>query len=137
LNPSFTFLINLLESVQRNFTKRIPSISARTYPERLALIGLELLELREDDIIRADFVYGLKIFNYLTPLNPNKVFLIYTPIAFPARSNSPYLRKPAIKPPIKFYPCYTSVVLKLGTLCTCITTIIVVAARLQAWPEKH
>jgi hypothetical protein len=90
-NPSFTFLINLLESVQRNFTKRIPSISARTYPERLTLIGLELLEMRR---LRANLVYCFKILIYIIPFNPNKVLLISTPIGS-TQSNSPYLRKPA------------------------------------------
>jgi hypothetical protein len=90
-NPSFIYLIDLLESVQRSFTKRLPSISSRTYPERLALLDLEPLELRR---LRADLIYCFKIFNNLTPFDANEVFLIYTPIAS-SRSNSPYLLKPA------------------------------------------
>jgi hypothetical protein len=90
-NPCLAYLIELLEGVQRNFTKRIPSISSRTYPERLAIMDLELLELRR---LQFDLVYCYKIFNNLTPFDPKKVFLIYTPIAS-SRSNLPYLRKPA------------------------------------------
>lgn len=90
-NPSLIHLTELLESVQHNFTKRIPSISSRSYPERLATMDLELLELRR---LRFDLVYCYKIFNDLTPFDPNKVFLIYTPIAS-SRSNLPYLQKPA------------------------------------------
>jgi hypothetical protein len=90
-NPSLIHLIDLLESVQRNFTKRIAYISSRTYPERLAIMNLELLELRR---LRFDLVYYYKIFNELTPFDPNKVFSIHTPVAS-SRSNLPYLQKPA------------------------------------------
>ena len=83
-------LIDLIEGVQRNFTKRIPSISSKTYQERLALLDLESLELRR---LRADLVYCFKIFSNLTPHDPNKVFLIYTPVSS-SRSNSPYLQEP-------------------------------------------
>jgi hypothetical protein len=50
-NPGFIYLIDLLEGVQRNFTKRLPSISPQTYLERLASLDLEPLELRR---LRAD-----------------------------------------------------------------------------------
>jgi hypothetical protein len=66
--------------------------------------------------------------------NPNKVFLIYTPIAS-SQSNSPYLRKPA-KASNKVLSMLYFVVLKLGMLHAA-SLFIVVAARLQAWPEKH
>jgi hypothetical protein len=92
-SPTFIYLIDLLESVQRRqrgFTTRLPSLSSRTYPERLALLDLEPLEPRR---LRADLIFYFKIFNNLTPFNPHEVFLIYTPIAS-SRSNSPYLLKP-------------------------------------------
>jgi hypothetical protein len=53
-NPSFIFLIDLIENVQRNFSKRISSLSSLTYPERLALLDLEPLELRR---LRYDLIY--------------------------------------------------------------------------------
>jgi hypothetical protein len=45
-NPDFIYLIDLIENVQRNFTKRISSIASLSYPERLAILDLDLLELR-------------------------------------------------------------------------------------------
>jgi hypothetical protein len=89
-NPSPIFLIDLIEHVQRNFSKRIPSLSSLPYPERLALLDLEPLELRR---LRFDLTYFFKVFNHLTPFNPSDMFLIYTPIAS-SRSNSPNLQRP-------------------------------------------
>jgi hypothetical protein len=86
-NPSFIFLIDLIENVQCNYTKCIPSLSSLPYIERLALLDLESLELRR---LRFDLIYFFKVFNHLTPFNPSDAFLIYTPIAS-SRSNSPYL----------------------------------------------
>jgi hypothetical protein len=76
--------------VQRNFSKRIPSLSSLKYLERLALLNLEPLELRR---LRFDLTYYYKVLHNLTPLNPDIVFHIYTPPEA-ARSNSPYLQKP-------------------------------------------
>jgi hypothetical protein len=39
-NPSFIFLKDVIENVQRNFSKRIPSLSSLPYSERLALLDL-------------------------------------------------------------------------------------------------
>ena len=89
-NPCSVHHINLIENVQRNFSKRIPSLSSLPYQERLALLDLELLELRR---LRFDLIYYFKVFNNLTPFDPSNVFLIYTPIAS-SRSKSPYLQKP-------------------------------------------
>ena len=89
-NPSFIYLIDVIEHVQRNFSKRIRSISTLPYLERLALLDLEPLELRR---LRFDLTYYFKVFNNLTPFDPNDIFTIYTPAAS-LRSNSPYLQKP-------------------------------------------
>ena len=48
LNPTFIHLIDLIENVQHNFTKCIPSLSSLPYSERLAFLDLELLELYAD-----------------------------------------------------------------------------------------
>jgi hypothetical protein len=90
-NPSQKYLIDSIEHVQRNFTKRIPSLSSLHYPERLASVGLEFLELRR---LRFDLVYYFKILNKLTPFCPDDAFIIYTP-AECSRSEFPYLQKPA------------------------------------------
>jgi hypothetical protein len=89
-NLSFIFLIDLIENVQRNLSKRIPPLSSLPYSERLALLDLKSLQLHR---LRLDSIYFLKVFNYLTPFDPSDAFLIYTPIAS-SRSNSPYLQRP-------------------------------------------
>jgi hypothetical protein len=69
----------------------MPSLSSLPYPERLATLGLELLELRR---LRFDSIYYFKVLNNLTPICPENAFIIYTP-AERSRSESPYLQKPA------------------------------------------
>ena len=46
LNPSHEYLIDKLENVQRQFTKRITSLSHLTYQKRLSVLKLEPLEMR-------------------------------------------------------------------------------------------
>jgi hypothetical protein len=89
-NPSQKQFIDLIENVQRSFSKRIPSLSLLSYHERLAFLNLEPLELRR---LRFDLTYYYKVLHNLTPLTPNDVFAIYTPMES-SRSRSPYLRKP-------------------------------------------
>jgi hypothetical protein len=89
-NPCLIYLIDSIENVQRYFTRRIVSLSALPYFERLALLGLEPLELRR---CQFDLTYYYKVFNHLTPFVPADVFLIYSPITS-SRSESPYLLKP-------------------------------------------
>ena len=43
-SPSYIRQINLLESVQRNFTQRIPGCSHMSYPHCLAFLNLQTLE---------------------------------------------------------------------------------------------
>jgi hypothetical protein len=45
-NPCHVHSIDVLENMQHNFSKPIPSLSSLTYLERLALLNLEPLELR-------------------------------------------------------------------------------------------
>jgi hypothetical protein len=54
-----------IENVQRRFTKRIFSISQLSYSERLAVLGLDTLELRR---LRSDLVLYYKIFHGLAHL---------------------------------------------------------------------
>lgn len=63
--------IRALEAVQRHFTRRIPSLIDLSYPERLALLDLETLELRR---LKADLVLYYKIYNNLTPW-PSDLYL--------------------------------------------------------------
>ena len=89
-SPNLIHLIDLIENVQRNFTKRLPSLSSLPYTERLAHIDLDLLELRR---LRFDLIYYYKVLNNLTPLDPYVVFSVYTPSPW-SISEMPYLLKP-------------------------------------------
>ena len=90
-NPCSVFLTDLLESVQRSFTKRIPSISNFSYAERLALLNLDTLELRR---LRFDLIFYYKVFNHLTPFDPQTTFHVYQPPTS-LRCNTPFIQKPA------------------------------------------
>jgi hypothetical protein len=77
-NPNYIYLIDLIENVQRKFTKALPSISFLPYSERLASLNLVCLN------------YVEQLFNHLTPFNPSEVFNIYSPSAC-SRSELAYL----------------------------------------------
>jgi hypothetical protein len=83
-------LIDVIENVQRNFSKRIQSTLSLSYLKRLAVLDLEPLELRS---LRFDLIYYFKVLNHLTPFDPKDIFTIYMPDAS-LRSNSLYLQKP-------------------------------------------
>jgi hypothetical protein len=89
-NPTQKYLINLLEKVQRSFTKRIPSISHLSYTDRLSALNLELLELRR---LRFDLIGYYKIINNLTDISPSDFFTFYVPPAS-SRTPMPTLQKP-------------------------------------------
>jgi hypothetical protein len=93
-SPSLLYLIEVLESVQRSFSKRLPSLSSLTYAERLAVLNLETLELRR---LRFDLIFYYKVFNHLTPFDPDLVFTIYSPPNC-LRSNEPFILKPITVP---------------------------------------
>jgi len=46
LSPNLVYLIDLIESVQRQFKKRIKSLASVPYSNRLNLLNLQSLELR-------------------------------------------------------------------------------------------
>jgi Reverse transcriptase (RNA-dependent DNA polymerase) len=52
-NPSHKHLIDTIENVQRRYTKRIPYLTSLSYPERLAALKLDTLELRR---LRVDLI---------------------------------------------------------------------------------
>ena len=73
---SHKYLIDQLENVQRRFTKRVTSLKNYSHPERLAILGLEPLELRR---LHCDLIQYYKIFNNLTSLNPAEYFIVHQP----------------------------------------------------------
>lgn len=75
-SPTSVHMIDLMESVQRKFTKRIPTLCNLSYPERLAVLNLESLELRR---LKFDLI---NYFKFLAlDFNPEiaKRFLIHVP----------------------------------------------------------
>lgn len=70
-NPSPKYLIDLIENVQRKFTKRIHSISHLSYLERLSVLNLEPLELRR---LKFDLIMYFKTIKCLTCIDPGTVF---------------------------------------------------------------
>ena len=89
-NPTFIYLIDLVESVQRRFSKRIPCLSNLSYTDRLARLGLESLELRR---LRFDLINYFKVLNDMSPIVSTDHFLIHRPITS-SRSSMPLLQKP-------------------------------------------
>ena len=65
--------INALERVQKHFTKRIPSLSNLSYPERLTALDLEPLELRR---LKSDLVLYYKCLHDLVALPSSEYFTI-------------------------------------------------------------
>lgn len=60
-----------IELVQKHFTKRIPLLSRLSYPERLALINLEPLELRR---LKSDLVLYYKCLHNSSALSSHDYF---------------------------------------------------------------
>jgi len=89
-SPNLVYLIDLIESVQRKFTKRINSLSSLSYSSRLASLNLQPLEQRR---LCFDLTNYYKILNGLSSITPTDYFLIYTPISS-TRSTIPSLQKP-------------------------------------------
>jgi len=65
--------INAWEKVQKHFTKRFPSLANLSYPERLAALDLEPLELRR---LKSDLVLYYKCLNDLVALLSSEYFTV-------------------------------------------------------------
>jgi len=90
-NPTHKYLVDKLENVQRQFTKRITSISHLTYHERLSILDLESLELR---CLRYYLIQYYKILNNLTPLLNYAKYFNYPQPSSSSRKPSLFLVKP-------------------------------------------
>ena len=71
-SPHLLKHINAIERVQKHFTKRIPSLSNLSYPERLAALDLEPLELRR---LKSDLVMYCKCLHDLVAIPFNDFFV--------------------------------------------------------------
>ena len=74
-SPHLLKYINSIERVQKYFTKRIPSLREYSYPERLALIGLEPLEVRR---LKTDLILYYKSLHNLIAIPFNDYFNLQT-----------------------------------------------------------
>ena len=66
-SPSQIGLINSIESVQRSFTKRLPSLNNLSYSERLSVLGLQTLEHRRlitDLLTCYNIINGHSVFQF-------------------------------------------------------------------------
>ena len=70
-SPNQKKYIDLIEKVQRRFTKRIPCLHTLPYLDRLKAINLPSLELRR---LHFDLFYYYKILHNLTDINPDIFF---------------------------------------------------------------
>ena len=82
--------IDLIEKVQRKFTKRIPCLRTLPYLERLASINLPSLELRR---LHTDLLYYYKVMHHMTPFTPEQLYNYHTPPSS-LRSAIPFIITP-------------------------------------------
>jgi len=86
-SPNLIYLIDLIESVQRKFIKRMNSSASWLYSNRLNLLNLQPLELRR---LHLDLTNYYKIPNGLSHFTATDYFLIYSSITS-TRPNMPSL----------------------------------------------
>jgi hypothetical protein len=93
------------------------------------LIWSSSIELR---MLRVDLIYYNKVFNHLTPCNPNDVFIVYSPDAR-SRSNLPYLETPRTSSPVSFTCNLDQFFVCVGSIyigCVCLRAC---GLKLQRW----
>ena len=100
-NPYQVKYKNLIERVQRNFTRWIPALHDLPYSERLALLNLETLECRR---LKFDLTLYYKIFHGLVAIDSANHFNYYSAILSP-RNTSPKLIKP-VKGTTNYFNCF-------------------------------
>ena len=72
-SPRCIYLIDLIEHVQRNFTKHLHGLKNKSYNDRLKICGLELLECCR---VQKDLIFLYKILNNLVLLNFDNDFIM-------------------------------------------------------------
>ena len=78
-SPHTKSRLNLVESVQRYFTKRLPGLNSLTYAQRLTSLQLQSLEHRR---LISDLVMTFNIIHGYTALNFDDVFSFSTNLSF-------------------------------------------------------
>ena len=93
-SPVYKKHIDLIERVQRHFTKMISGLYDLSYPERLAITGLDSLELRR---LKFDLIMYYKIINDQTCLNAEDFFNFDCSLKVTRTSSNLKLIKPRYK----------------------------------------
>ena len=70
-SPHYLKYINLIENIQRRFSKHIPSLKNLSYPARLAKLGLPSLELRRRQF---DLITCYRVVHFLFHTGNNSFF---------------------------------------------------------------
>ncbi len=83
-----------LEKIQKHFTRRIPALRDLSYGERLAVLGLETLELRR---LKCDLILYYKILNGLSSLATDTYFQFVDHLRFTRSLDKLQLSKPLSK----------------------------------------
>ena len=73
-SPYYIYLIDLLENVQRNFTKKLSGLCNFNYTERIRVCNLETLELGR---IRVDMLFVYKLLHNLVKCNLSEYILLH------------------------------------------------------------
>jgi hypothetical protein len=73
-SPQHVTAVRQVESVQRRFTKRLPGLKHLSYESRLAVLGIEKLELRR---LKQDLITAYKILFGLLDVNANELFTVH------------------------------------------------------------
>ena len=72
--PHYMYLIDAIEKMQRNFTKKLPSLCNMTYLQRLNACNIEFLEERR---IKIDLIWMYKILYNLISINLGNNIKLY------------------------------------------------------------
>jgi hypothetical protein len=91
-SPCFKKYIDLIEKVQKRFSKRIPCLRALPYKERLSHLNLQPLELRR---LHFDLIFYYNILNDNSPIKKDDFFKFHFP-PVSSRRPTPFIQKPRL-----------------------------------------
>ena len=92
-SPTLIKYIDLIENVQRSFTRRIPVLKSLSYPERLANLDIESLELRK---LRFDLLMFYRIIRGFVRIQCDDFFK-FSINPYPTRGNHFKLVMPIVR----------------------------------------
>jgi ribonuclease P/MRP protein subunit RPP40 len=89
-SPCLKKYIDILEKVQKKFSKRIPCLRGLSYTERLARLNLQPLELRR---LQFDLIFYYNILNNQSSIDKDEFFTFHVP-PLSSRHPIPFIQKP-------------------------------------------